>query len=83
MPLPYVYKYKNKISLKADILEVGTKFNSHTQIAASKFNISEHLVFDQNCMKFWRFITPAHHLKVKYSKFKLSDDAGAKNEIMS
>ena len=52
MPPPYVYKCKNKISLKADILEVGTKFNSHTQIAASKFNISEHLVFDQNCMKF-------------------------------
>ena len=52
MPPPYVYKCKNKISLKADILEVGTKFNSHTQIAASKFNISEHLVFDQSCMKF-------------------------------
>ena len=74
MPLPYVNKYKNKISLKADILEVGTKFNSHTQIAASKFNISEHLVFDQSCMKFWLLLL---HLKVKYSKFKLSDDAGA------
>ena len=76
MPQQYECENKNKFPTchVTLILEIGTKFKSHSQIAASKFNISEHLVFDQNCMKFWLLLL---HLKVKYSKFKLSDDAGA------